>query len=235
MGRLRKCVNSCVGKSPGSINKKCEKIFVAGLTEKTGCTHFSILIGNYFAIVQKKKVAIIHFDKNRDYENLIAKMGMTYDNKAGGYTKGRITYYPDICNTSKNRILNNRKAFCEIKNVSEGITFSEIISKGFEIVIIDAGSNYCSYMVEAGMSDTNYLFVNCSKWKVNDSVTSYLENIDFRKGEGRWRLVCAFGDKESISYAKAKMGIDIYKIPYISNPYNIDRKNLQELSNYLRG
>ena len=188
--------------------KKCNKIFVAGIEHGVGATHFSILLANYRANILKEKVAIVDFNKDSDYIFL----GNILENQdvEKGFLIDKVSYYP--CVTSD---------FLE-----------EIFLKDYDCIIIDAGDSYLKYRMEAGLCDIRYLILSTSLWKSTVLQTKYQEYFSKYKNF-EWRFLYCFGGSKEAKNIEKLFGKRLYRIPFIENPYRIERNNLDAVKSVI--
>lgn len=176
------------------------KIMVAGIEKGVGVTHFSILLANYLRCVLKKKTAIIDFNNDEDYIYLGRRKGKKV--KENIYDINGVAYYPRAMNK-----------------------LNEILSCEYECVIIDVGTSYNKYNIEAAMCDKRFILLTASLWKEecfntdNDRERDY--NLD------NWNKLFIFGDIDE--YTK-----DIKKIPFTANPYKVNREMIDVLAGIIR-
>lgn len=188
------------------FSAKCHKTFVMGSEKGVGVTHFSILLANYYAEILGRKTAIIDLNKDRDYsllEEMCRPEGAAH---RAEYRIRKVTYYPGM---------NKEK-------------MAEVFGKGYQSIVIDAGSNAEYYRNEISMCDSRFFIGAVNPWKIStylDSINGYLKVYNMKDID----YLYTFGDSDSVKYLTDVTGKELFQIPVIYNPFSITGKQLDSI------
>ncbi len=187
-------------------NERYVKAVVAGTEKGVGATHFSILIGNYYAEILGRKTAIVDLNRDDDY-GFLEKVCIPEDSHQNKcYKIKKVTYYPGM---TKERM-------------------AEVFQKDYECIIMDAGDNYGGFSNEISMCDKKFFIGFVNPWKIITSITEFNNTILSDDGM-KWKYMYSLGDEESADYLKSIIRKRVYRIPIIPNPFKINGRQLSDI------
>lgn len=185
-------------------NDSCTSITVASIYGGGGATHFSLLIGNYYAKVRKKRTAIVDLGNNNDYDSLCLALGKEKSDVR--MDSGRLSVY--------------KKA---LKTDIEGI-----FELGYSCVIFDVGSRYLQLKNEVAMCDKRFMMMCASSWKLQETMQGYRDYFIGDKSD-KWKYLFSFGDRRSVCYMEEQLAIKMWRMPFIPDPFQVEKKQLEEI------
>lgn len=188
---------------------------VAGVEQGVGTTHFSILLGNYFAAVYNKKVAVVSLSHNSDFINMCEVYEGCEKEKLlkEEYIEFRIGNILFFTTYSKHNI---EKIFQRVKKIN------------INYIVYDVGTNYFLYRNNLIMCNQKYLIGSVSLWKI--AQYSYFLNLLKENEENNlWKYLYTHGEKQNAKNFSESNNIILNKIPYSENPFKVSGECIEKL------
>ena len=188
----------------GSNRDGCTSITVATIYDGGGATHFSLLLGNYYAKVRKQRTAIVDLGNNNDYDSLCLALGKERSDVR--IDSGRLSFYKKALRTD----------------------IEAIFELGYGCVIFDVGSRYLQLKNEVAMCDRRFMMMSASPWKLEETMQGYRDYFIVDKSD-KWKYLFSFGDRRSVCYMEEQLAIKMWRMPFIPDPFKVDKKQLGEI------
>lgn len=178
-----------------------ETIGVSGIMEGTGATHFCIMLAVFMTAVAAKKVALVEMNKT----GCIRQAGIILE---GFHARA-------------GKLMRKVSIFTQTDEYS----LSEIVSSGYDCVIIDFGvydeCNRASFL----MCDRKIVVGSLSWWKIQHYV-NFLASHKETKTACKWEYMAVTPVKAGIRYLRHTFGINVRIIPYEPDPFSLSGNTL---------
>lgn len=174
-----------------------------GVCESVGTTHFSIMLGNSISNGIKAHTAIVEYGSENAYLRLQKETGNRQKNP-NKFTYAGIDFYYNI--------------------QEEKLT--EIISKRYEVVILDMKYGSKEVMKEFLRSDKRIVVAGINLWQA-DRLKSFLKNEKMKSLN--YLCVALAYDRKAAKKLKKEYGILVEPIPIEQNPFEISADGFMKL------
>ncbi len=178
--------------------KKPQLIGIGGIGHCVGCTHFAIMMANYFAGYLRKKTVLLEWNETGDFERL--------EKVCTGKIRGEKQFQVLDVN------------YCKNAGHSE---LTEVLRNNVDMVLIDFGSVDGEVPVETLWCKNLYLVGSFSEWQE----MRFREFVrEHEAGKDGWRYLAAFGSEETRKEFMRRPGIMAERIPFSADAFSITRE-----------
>lgn len=164
------------------------------------------MLGNYLGSKEKKKTAVIEFNKHNEFEEI--QKFCTDDSNIGSlgdkFKIANTTYY---------------------KNVSEP-TLLGILNEDYEYIIYDFGCDYEKNQNEFLRCSKKIVVGSLSEWKYTQYCI-FLDNMAEERKKGKWEFLELFGNGYAMDNFRKKYKIEIKQIPFEPDAFMIHGCNFE--------
>ena len=178
-------------------------IGVMGSGRGCGSTHFCMLLAVFFSTFMGRRVALVEQTENDCYRQAGIILG-NFPTQRKIYEK------------------------VEIFMRSDSNMLPDILSSGYDIVVIDFGSDFNACKTQFLMCSKKIIVVNLSYHKLHEPV-ELLARMNGKKAYEKCVYMACFGSERGIRYLRKKFGISVRRIPFIPDPFRFTRKEISEL------
>ncbi|MCM1308302.1 MAG: hypothetical protein NC223_06860 [Butyrivibrio sp.] len=190
-------------------NRRTASVGVIGTAGNTGVTHLCVMLAVFLSAVAGARVAL-------------AEM-----NGSGCFRQAEI-------------ILDNNfhSKYCKIKKLisiytqSDCSKIAELMSEGFDYVVIDFGCDFEMNRQQFLMCGAKLVVGSLSWWKIHEYV-GFAARIRGEASKNRWKFLAVSPIPEGIRYLKKEFGISVGVIPCEPDPFCLGGQSmdfLQELT-----
>lgn len=190
---------------------KCILVGVTGVGHGVGVTHIALAAADYLSSVLGYKAA---FAEVAEQSSIISFLtGETVMNGRNvGYRYKGADYYPSI-----------------------GIdTVSEILSDRYDIVISDLGVFEAGKRMMAGRCDRVMIIGSMQPWRY-DEYRYFMRDHYIKDGSWSGSMYGLYLRKDQKSRFEKEFGVSVAGIPYINDPFRLDREDIDNLSRLTAG
>ncbi len=178
-------------------------IGVIGTGHGAGTTHFCFMLAVFMGVVKGHRVAVVE------------------QNESGCFGQAVI-----ILDNFTNSKINKISKYISIYKKSDDYELTEIISMGFDYVIIDYGCNYDTNKSSFLMCPEKIVIGSLSWWKIHLVIQFIIKNGQ-EKSFRHWIFLTGSPVMEGIKYIKKEFDINILIIPYEPDPFCLSDRSLK--------
>lgn len=179
-------------------------IGIMGTAPGAGVTHLSLTIAVFLSSVAGNSVALADMS------------GKDCFRQAGIILKNNFH--------RKNRIFK----MISIYEQSDSSVLSQIMSEGFDYVIVDFGVDYSGNFRQFLMCGIKLVVGSLCWWKIHNYV-EFLVMTESEKSRKHWFFLANSSGKDGIRYLRHDFNIGIRQIPYIPDPFCLNEECLDFL------
>lgn len=190
-------------KSKNIINHTNSIIGVIGAGHGVGTTHFCFMLSVFMGVVKGLRVAVVE------------------QNESGCFGQAGI-----ILNNFTNSKINKISKYISIYGKSDEYELTEIISMGYDYVIIDYGCDYEANRSSFLMCPEKIVIGSLSWWKLHQMVKFIIKNRQ-EKSFSHWIFLTAIPVREGLIHIKKDFNINVMVIPYEPDPFYLNDKSLK--------
>ncbi len=180
-------------------------IGVLGAIPGVGGTHLSLMLGTYWSQFRGKRVAVTEQSEDRALDRLCRARGAALS-ELGYFTYCHVDYYP----------------------LSGGQTLVEILSRPYDIVIVDFGHTYKAALNEFLRCQQKIVLCHLQEWRIEGFSLLLEQILDPYIRQSLIYATC-FYPKEYIKQAEKKWGVHFFEIPFCPDPFTLSRGGLPYL------
>lgn len=191
-------------KNSGLTKNRAETkvIGVIGAGHNTGVTHTSVMLSVFLGAVAGMRTALAEYNDSR----CLRQAGIILKN-------------------------NFRSKYAMIKKTvsiygSGECDIADIISAGYDYVVIDFGNDWKEASSQFLMCSTRIVVGSTTWWKMQEFV-GFLAETEGERSRKNWTFLSAFSIREGIRYLKKEFGISVRTIPFLADPMCLDEKSLE--------
>lgn len=188
-------------------------IGIVGADKEVGVTHLSIMLANFLASKQKRRVAAVDFSQERSFEELSRLYGeeMYKSRENLCFRMHQVDYY----------------------SIEVSVDIARLLQWGYEYVVIDFGTMRESIQEEVRRCHIRILVGNCSEWKKKPLMHSITRWILSEK-EFKWQIAAFMGIDTVKTQIEHQFGIHIQRIPYEEDPFVLHKSHFESLNSLLQ-
>lgn len=171
-----------------------------------------MMLAVFFAMTQGKSVALVGMNSNGCF--------------------GQADVIRSNLDKHNNKIFKKRVSI--YKQADEEV-ITQIVSDGYDYVIIDFGHEYEANRQTFLLCNVKLIIGNLSWWKLQFYV-AFVAKTENEGSRGKWLYYGNNVTKKAFDYMKKRLGLVIYAIPYEADPYYLSENGMQfltELSNLM--
>lgn len=185
-----------------SGNKAATRVIgIIGAGQHTGVTHTSVMLSVFLGAVAGKRTALAEYNDSGCFRQAGIILKNNFRSKYAAITKTVSIY-----GSSERDI-------------------ADVISAGYDYVVIDFGSDWKKASSQFLMCSTKIVVGSTTWWKMHEFV-GFLADIDGEHSRKNWIFLSAFSVKEGIRYLKKEFKINVRTIPFLADPMCLDEKSL---------
>lgn len=180
------------------LEKKNRVIGIGSTCHAVGCTHFAIMMVNYLAGYQRRKAALLEWNRSDDFEKL------------------------EIVCTGKCR---ERKPFrvleADFYKAAGSAELAEALQGNYDDILIDFGVLDEQNLAEFLRCEKQFVIGSFSEWQEG----AFREFVR-KNGTGKksWNWLAAFGSEESRKEFMRRPGISVQRIPSSVDAFSVTKE-----------
>lgn len=175
------------------LEEKVRIIGIAGIGHSVGCTHFAIMMLNYLTGYQRRKAALLEWNRSGDFEKLeIVCTGKVHPGKP--YRVLDADFYKEAGSAELTRALDG----------------------SYKDILIDFGALGERLSAEFLRCDKQFLVGSFSEWQ-EECFREFVQ----KNGTGKksWKYLAAFGSEETRKEFMRRPGIFAERIPFSADAF----------------
>ncbi len=184
-------------------NHTSNLIGVIGCGHGVGVTHFCFMLAVFTGIVRGHRVAVVE------------------QNESGCFGQA-VVILRNFTNSKTNKI----SKFISIYSRADGHELAEIVSMGFDDVIVDYGCDYEANKDSFLMCPQKLVVGSYSWWKIHLTVR-FIIKTGQEKSFRHWIFLTAVPVREGIKYIRKEFNINSEIIPYEPDPFCLSSVSLE--------
>lgn len=177
-------------------------IGVIGTGHGVGTTHFCFMLSVFMGVVRGLKVAVVEHNESGCFGQ-------------AGIILNEFTY------SKKNKI----SKYISIYSKSDEYELAEIISMGYDYVIIDYGCDYEVNRSSFLMCPERIVIGSLSWWKIHQVVKFLVKNRE-EKSFRHWIFLTSTPVKEGLIHIRKEFNIEVNVIPYEPDSFYLNDRSL---------
>lgn len=190
-------------------------IGITGTDEHVGVTHLSIMLANYLVSKERCRAAVVDMSLSNSFavlqeiyqDGLYQELDKKSDRDCADFQMHKVDYY------------SQRRQ----KNIAN------IFQMGYEYIIIDFGKlSLHNCHSELLRCHVRILVGSCCEWQ-QQAFLQVLEEKQQLCDAGSWKYAAFLGIQEIRSRIEKKYHIQIHKIPFEEDPFQLHRKHFEPL------
>lgn len=190
-------------KSGFSGNKAATKVIgIIGTGRGTGVTHTCVMTAMFLGAVAGRRTALAEYNDSGCFRQAGIILKNNFRNKYATVTK-TVSIYG-----------------------SEERDIADIISAGYDCVVIDFGNDWNKVCSQFLMCSIKIVVGSTTWWKMHEFV-GFLADTDGERSRKNWIFLSAFSIREGIRYLKKEFKIEVRTIPFLADPMCLDGKSLE--------
>ena len=111
---------------------------------------------------------------------------------------------------------------------------ADIISGGYDCVVIDFGSDWKKSSSQFLMCTTKIVIGSTTWWKMQDYV-GFLADTEREHSRKSWIFLSTFAIKDGVKYLRKEFKINVRTVPFLADPLCLDEKSLEFFHELTKG
>lgn len=180
------------------LEKKTRLIGIGGTGHGVGCTHFAIMMLNYLAGYQRRKAALLEWNRSGDFEKLeIVCTGKIRDGKRFSVLEA------------------------DFYKAAGSAELAEALQGNYDDILIDFGVLEEQSLAEFLRCEKQFVIGSFSEWQEG----AFREFVR-KKGVGKrsWSCLAFFGSEESRKEFMRRPGISVERIPSSVDAFSVTKE-----------
>lgn len=187
---------------------------ITGTAEHVGVTHLSIMLANYLASKEKCRVALVDMSQSHSLKILQQLLDSAENQMCAikGFQMYGVDYYSEVAQR-------------EIAN---------ILQLGYDYIVLDFGTVWRKqYEYEILRCHVRIVVSSCCEWQ-QAGLTKLMEQMPVPENCGPWQYAAFLGIESVRRQFEKKYRIQIHKIPFEEDPFQLHRTHFEPLNNMLQ-
>lgn len=191
------------------ISEEKEKLIgIGGVGRSVGCTHFAVMLANYYAGIERKKTALLEWNHSGDFER-IELMCTGKCRSSDHFRVLDVDYY---------------------KNAGSK-ELTEVLGNHIDRILIDFGAVDDHRLAELLRCDKQFMIGSFTEWQEQSFRDFVKKNRDI--GD-RWSYLAIFGSEETRREFRRRPGIQTIRIPFSADAFSVTRDTVEFFETLLK-
>ena len=185
-------------------------IGIIGAGCHTGVTHTAVMMSVFLGAVAGMQTALSEYNDSGCFRQARIILKNNFRNKYASVTK-IISFYG-----------------------SGERDIADIISAGYDYVVIDFGNDWDKAASQFLMCSTKIVVGSTTWWKIHEFV-GFLVDTEKERSRKNWIFLSPFSIKEGIKYLRKEFKINVHTVPFLADPTCLDENSLDFFHSIIPG